>query len=206
MGEIAEAARLMEQAIRINPENLSIATILAGFYGALGRHQEARAALELRGKAPGAPLDLVPAMYPIPLKDRAVSDLYAEGLRRAGLPPAKVSGGYFLAFKENQLTGEEIRRLLFGSKITGIYLSDGQQWWTDRKKNGEFTWRGPDPISSDSGMSRIDGDMICSQFQKRLWGVEFCATVFRNPKGTFESKNEYFFCSDMWFTPFSLAK
>ncbi len=98
--------------------------------------------------------------------------------------------------------GEEIRRLLFGSKITGINLWDGQNWWEDRGRNGELTWRGSGSIPSDIGMSRIEGDMICTKYNSRLWGIEFCATVFRNPKGTHERKDEYFFCTDMWFTPF----
>jgi hypothetical protein len=127
----------------------------------------------------------------------------AEGLIKAGL---KGPSGYYPAFKENQLTGEEIKRLLFGSKITGIELDDGQQWWVDQGKNGEFTWRGSGPISSDTGISRIEGDMICTRYQKRLWGLELFSTVFRNPRGTYESKDEYFFCTDIGFTPFSLVK
>jgi hypothetical protein len=156
-----------------------------------------------------------------PFRDRAVGDRYAEGLLRAGFAPAKISGGYFPAFKENQLTEEEIKSLLLGSRITGIDW-DSQQWWVDRKKSGEITWRGPtlkDQITqkiisaptlagpnSDRGTSRIEGDMICTQFQKRLWGLEYCGTVFRNPRGTREGKDEYFFCNDIGFEPFTLVK
>ena len=56
MGEIAEAATLMEQALRLNPEEGSIAIALAGFYGALGRDQDARAMLEIRRKKPASPV------------------------------------------------------------------------------------------------------------------------------------------------------
>jgi TolB-like protein/class 3 adenylate cyclase len=221
MGEIAEAATFMEQALRLNPE-AGLTTPLAGFYAALGRDQDARAMLEMRRKKPGAVLpDVGVVMFSNPFRDRAIVDRYAEGLLKAGLAPARISGGYFPASKENQLTGEEIKGLLLGSRITGID-QDGQQWWIDREKNGEFTWRGPalkDPITrkivsaptlagpnSDRGKSRIEGDMICQQFQKSYWGLEFCGTVFRNPKGTNESKDEYFFCNDIGFEPFSLVK
>ena len=163
--------------------------------------------LEIRKKGPEFPTDLDHAMFAMAFSDRTVANRYAGGLLKAGLAPAKVSGGYFPAFKENQLTGEEIKNLLFGSKITGINLSDGQQWWTDRKKNGEFTWRGPGPIPSDTGKSRNEGDMICTQYQKRWWGLEYCGTVFRNPRGKHESKDEYFHCTDLGFSPpFSLEK
>ena len=119
--------------------------------------------VEIRKKGPGFRNNLEGAMFLRPFKDREVADRYAGGLLKAGLAPAKISGGYFPAFKENQLTGEGIKKLLFGSKITGINLSDGQQWWTDCKKNGECTRRGSGPISSDTGKSRIEGDMICTQ-------------------------------------------
>jgi tetratricopeptide (TPR) repeat protein len=220
MGETAEAATFMEQAQKLHPEAVSLIT-LAAFYVLLGRDQDARSMVEMLRKKSGALPDVVGAMFGMPFRDRAIVDRYAQGLLKAGLPPSRrVSGGYFPAFKENQLTGEEIKSLLLGSKITGIDR-DGQQWWVDREKNGEFSWRGPalkDPVTqkiispptqagpySDRGKSRIEGDMICQQFQKNYWGLEFCGTVFRNPKGTNERKDEYFFCNDIGFEPFSLA-
>jgi hypothetical protein len=178
--------------------------------------------VEIHRKKQGAGLpDVGASMFSNPFRDRAIVDRYAQGLLKAGLAPARISGGYFPASKENQLTGEEIKNLLLGSKITGINR-DGQQWRVDREKNGEFTWRGPalkDPVTqkiisaptlvgpnSDRGKSRIEGDMICHQFEKSYWGLEFCGTVFRNPKGTNESKDEYFFCNDIGFEPFSLVR
>ena len=221
MGEIAEAATFFEQAQKLHPE-AGIALPLAAFYALLGRDQDARSMIDMLRKKQGAALlDVGATMFSMPFRDRAIVDRYAQGLLKAGLAPSRrVSGGYFPAYKENQLTGEEIKSLLLGSKITGIDR-DGQQWWVDRKKNGEFTWRGPalkDPVTqkiisastlagpnSDRGKSRIEGDMICQQFQKSYWGLEFCGTVFRNPKGTNESKDEYFFCNDIGFTSFSLV-
>jgi hypothetical protein len=143
-------------------------------------------------------------MFMFPLKDRAVADRFAQGLIRAGHPPGKIAGGYFPAFKENQLTGEEIKRLNWGRTITGIDFNG--QWWCDKTKNGELTCRGGGPISSDTGKARIDGDMECIQFQKWLWGLEFCLTIFRNPRGTYEGKDEYFQCSDYGFTPWSVVQ
>jgi len=205
MGELAEAVAMVEKALRLNPENQWIATELGAFYGLLGRDQEARAMIETVRKKVLASTDVVVYNLPrrmqyMPFKDRAVADRYAEGLLKAGVPPGDISGGYFLAYKENQLTGEKIRTLLFGSTITGIDFWIGQ-WWIDFKKNGEFTWRGA--TSSDSGKSRIEGDMICTQYRKNWWGLEDCKTIFRNPSGTPENKDEYFFASDIGFRPFS---
>jgi tetratricopeptide (TPR) repeat protein len=200
-GELAEAAALSEKALRLNPENVGMGVQVAAFYALLGRDQEAQAALEtVRKKLYVYHLDIY--MFYLPFRERTVADRHAEGLLKAG-----VSGqlsGYPPAFKENQLTGEEIRTLLFGSTITGrtiVGLNWGLQWWTDFKKNGEFSWRGA--TSSDSGKSRIEGDMIYTQYQKNWWGLESCATVFRNPSGTPENKDEYFLMADSGVWKFS---
>jgi hypothetical protein len=200
LGNLEEAAALEEKVRRLgSPEHWTGAPMLATIYGLHGRKEEARLQLEEGG---GFGFTLPARMWVYPFKDRAVADRFAEGLIKAGLKGLPY--GYYPAFKENQLAGEEIKRLLFGSKITGV--SSGQQWWLDREKNGEFAWRGPGPISSDTGVSRIEGDMICTEYKKRLWGIEVCSTVFRNPRGTYERKDEYFFCSEIGFSPFSLMK
>jgi len=219
MGEIAEAVKIMEQIEKLNPE--AGAVLLPVLYALIGRDQDARAMVEMYSKKLGRTPNLEVTMFSLPLRDRAMVDRYAQGLLKAGYAPARISGGYFPASQENQLTGEEIKSLLMGSRITGIDR-DGQQWWVDRERNGEFTWRGPalkDPITqkiispptltepnSDRGKSRIEGDTICHQFEKLYWGLEFCGTVFRNPKGTNERKDEYFFCNDIGFEPFSLVR
>jgi TolB-like protein/class 3 adenylate cyclase len=202
MGELQEAAALSEKALRLTPENVGIGVQLSALYGLLGRDQEARAALETVGKKLLVAVRLSWIMFGYPFKDRAVADRYVEGLLKAGV--SVQSPGYVPVLKENQLTGEEIRTLLFGSTITGtrfMGLPFGLQWWIDFKKNGEFSWRGAN--SSDSGKSRIEGDMICTQYQNNWWGLEDCATVFRNPSGTSESKDQYFFMRDIGFLTFS---
>jgi hypothetical protein len=203
MGKLEEAATTFEKAYRIKPEIWGNDIWRAATYGALGREKDARAALETFKKGLGLEPYLPSLMFNFPFKDRAVAERFAEGLIKAGIkaPPWR----YFPAFKENQLTGEEIKRLRFGAKITGIDR-DGLQWWMDCKKNGEFTWRGPGPISSDTGKTWIEGDMMCLQYQNRLWGLDYCSTVFRNPKGTYEGKDEYVSCSDWGFSPWSVGR
>ena len=212
MGELEEAAGLLEKAMRLNPETApSWGCWLAASYGLLGRDQEARTALEttpLKKAWGDHPYNLRIFMYYHPFKDRPVADRYAEGLLKAGVSGKQ--NDYLPAFKENQLNGEEIKRLLFGSTITGFDwnwpFGTGQQWWMDNKKNGEFTYRALGPISSDTGKSRIEGDMICWQYQKSFGGVEIRGTVFRYPGGTSKGKEEYFWCSDFGFSTFSLLK
>jgi hypothetical protein len=118
---------------------------LAAYYALLGRDKEARAAFKTFKKekfdVPGT-VNLRYIMNSEPYKDRAVAGRLVEGLRKAGVPPANIPGGYFPSFKENRLTGEEIRNLLFGSRITG-HIFYPQQFWIKFEKNGEMTWDRP---------------------------------------------------------------
>jgi len=209
MGELEEAVGAYEKAMRRNPGNApSWAGGLAAYYALLGRDQETRALIESAKKEmfPGQfTINLRYFMNSAPYKDRVVAERFVEGLLKAGVPPAKIPGGYFPTFKENQLTGEEIKGLLFGSTITG-YIFYPQQFGVNFKKNGEAAWRGPGSIPSDTGKSRIEGDTICWQYQKRFGGVEYCATIFRYPGGSYEGKDEYFWCTDFGFGTFSVAR
>ncbi len=212
MGELEQAVGLYEKAMRLNPENApSWAGGLAAYYALLGRDQETQALVESAKKEMFAgpfTINLRYFMNSAPFKDRAVAERFVEGLLKAGVPPAKIPGGYFPAFKENQLTGEEIKSLLLGSTITG-YIFYPQQFTQKYKKNGDLTYDGPSimggPIS-DIGKSRIEGDTICWQYHKRFSGVEYCGTVFRYPGGTHEGKDEYFWCTDFGFGTFSVER
>jgi hypothetical protein len=212
MGELEEAATLTEKAMRLTPESASLrGCFLAVYYALLGRSQEAHDLIENWKKekydTPGA-VNLRSFMNSIPFKDRPVAERFAQGLLKAGIPPAKIPGGYFPAFKENQLTGEEIRNLLFGTTISG-YIFYPQQFWVKFKKNGDISWNGPSiggGPTVESGKSRIEGDTICWQYEKRFGGVEYCATIFRYPGGSYEGKDEFFWCTDFGFGTFSVVR
>jgi adenylate cyclase len=204
LGEMEEAANFFEDAIRHNPEYEVRYLLLAASYAHLGRDQEARVALDTyeKGRSGNVPFVLRPVMYFWPFKDRVVGDRFAEGLLKAGLP-GQLSD-YFHLFKENMLTGDEIRALIFGSTMIGVTL-DGRQWSFERNTDGEVTSRGG-RLGSDRGKSRIENDMVCTQMQRAWWGIEYCSTVFRNPNGTTERKDEYVIVSDWAVIPFSLGR
>ncbi len=208
IGNLEEAATLVEKGIKLNPELTGMAAWLAAAHGLLSHEKEARAALDIYNKiSPSGPRKIRNIMYYFPFKDRAVADRFAEGLAKAGAPGKSL--GYFRAYKENQLSGKEIESLLFGSTTTGpnrLDMDDGQYWLVDRKKNGDSSYRGPEPIPFDTGKSRIEGDTVCQQYQKSWQGLEYCSTVFKNPGGTYNGKDEYLFCRDFGFMPFSVVR
>ena len=203
MGNLEEAATLVEKSIRLNPEISGMAGWLLATYGLLGREKETRAAWDIYTKERTGTPQVQGIMYFFPFKDRVVADRFSEGLKRAGVKGRP--GGYFPAYRENRLSGDQIKRLLFGSTITG-FSGDGQRWSIERKRNGDIAFRGSGPISADAGKSWIEGDTLCQQYQKSYWGLEICSTVFRNPKGTYEGKDEYFLCRDTGFLAFSVVR
>jgi len=122
-----------------------------------------------------------------PWKDLQVEERLAEGFLKAGLPGEP--SGFYKISKENRLTGKQIRKLVFGRKVTGFDLRIGKQWWIERTKDGKSTIRGGD--GSDSGKSWIEDDMLCDQWDNLYEGLKDCWPVYRNPEGTREKNDEY---------------
>ena len=93
--------------------------------------------------------------------------------------------------EENRLSGEEIRKLLFGRTITGFDPVRDQQWWIKSYKDGnEIEFRN-DTGFSDSGKGWLEGDLRCDQWENLFGGNKGCNHIYRNPDGIPEKKNEY---------------
>ena len=204
MGQFQEAVNLIERALKLNPKLTGLGGTLAAAYAHLGRDQEARAALDIYRKGWGtlaANLNLQLVMYFFPYKNAEDADRFADGLLKAGLP-GKPSG-YYKVSEEHKLTGEEIKSLFFGRKMTGFFRK--KQWWIDRTKDGEATYRFGSKLLG-IGKSWVEGDELCNQWQeKKLYdGLKYCMNVFRNPEGTPEEKNDYFSVTDWRIYPNSL--
>jgi TolB-like protein/class 3 adenylate cyclase/Flp pilus assembly protein TadD len=230
MGQLEEAVTSIQKALRLNPERLEMATPLAAAYAHLGLDKRARAALDNYRKGWFTPLTLREVMYFYPFKDPEVVDRFAEGLLKAGLPGQP--SGYYKISEEKKLTGEEIRELVFGKETTGINPWTEHQWWMDCTKDGKAIhrdspvhaehWQQASPsdvvihsmfktimadeqmeVLSDSGKVWIEDDMLYSQWGRVYEGLEYCATVFRNPQATPEERDEYLMITDFGFLPMS---
>jgi Flp pilus assembly protein TadD len=86
MGNLEEAATLIEKGLRINPELTRSASWLMAIYGLLGKEKEARAALEIFRKGRGVAPRIRNIMYFFPFNDPGLADRFAEGLIKAGVP------------------------------------------------------------------------------------------------------------------------
>ncbi|UCH22195.1 MAG: tetratricopeptide repeat protein [Deltaproteobacteria bacterium] len=198
-GQLEETVEFIERALRHNPQLPMDVPILAVAYAHLGQDQKARAALDVYLKHKGQYYNIRQLMFKFPFKDLGVSDRLADGILKAGLPDQ--SHGYYRLSSEQKLTGDEIRELVFGRTTLGALDND----LIDRSKEGKATWVTKSIGWNDSGVSWIEDDMLCDQWQIRWSGQKFCMTVFRNPEGTPETKDEYLSPTIMTIYPFSLV-
>jgi hypothetical protein len=58
----------------------------------------------------------------------------------------------------------------------------------------------------DTGKMWFEGDKVWIQYSKFLFGMAFCLTTFKNPRGTHEGKDEYVQVSDLTMSPFSRVR
>jgi tetratricopeptide (TPR) repeat protein len=210
LGQLEEAVNMFERALSHNPELKGLSAPLAAAYAHLGRDNEAWAAL-VNYKDEWSwfwyPPDLLRVMQFFPFKEPEVADRLADGLLKAGL--SGQHNGYCNVYKEHKLTGVEIRSLVFGRTVTGISPLTRQEWQIHRTKDGMISYQGKWPFSiftageSESGKSWIEGNMLYEQRENIFRGLKYHMDIYRNPEGTPEMKNEYFFVTDFGIFPFS---
>jgi hypothetical protein len=197
------AVPFMERFIKYNPTAGFGYRLMAMLYAQVGREQEAQIMFDKGFK--GWPPALKTVRYLLtnfPQKDHQVTERFAEGFIKAGL--SGKPSDFYKIFSENRLTGEEIRELFIGRKVTGFNLANGKQWWIERSEEGKATIREGD--KSDTGKSWIEEDMLCDQWDNFYENLRDCWVVYRNPEGTPENKDEYLGAPGYGIYPFSLTE
>jgi hypothetical protein len=217
MGQLKEALASLERAHKYQPKHFWILIPLSVVYANLGRTEEARSTLgpllKTWNKMGLAWQSLRFPMYWWPFKDREVEKAFASGLLKAGLPGQP--NEYYKAYQENRLTGTEIKDLVFAQAVTGFDIMTGKQWWIERTENGKATYRGSKGYvkgevseleeTSDNGKSWIEGDRLCNQWENLFGGLEDFQSIYKNPEGSPEKKDEYIGMAVYGFVPFSLV-
>ncbi len=208
LGDLEEAAITLRRAQDYNPQLKWPSELLAVAYGHLGRVEEARGAVEWRWKFL-ADLGFVGnylrhLMFYMPFKDPEVEKLFAEGFIKAGVPGTIDEYYKSTIFQNNKLTGDEIKKLVFGKTVTGFDFKTEEEWSIKRTKEGIALYRRGEV--SDTGKSWIEEDRLCNQWQNLYGGYRDCAPVFRNPEGLSQKKEEYIGISAYGFVPFSMER
>jgi TolB-like protein/Flp pilus assembly protein TadD len=175
MGNYEQAVTLIERALRYNPSaETAWGTSLAVAYAHLGHIREAEACLD----AFAYPCKVKKEMLQHPYDNQEVTELFAEGLRKAGCQSFRSDS--YLLFEDNKLTEKELKDLLSDRQILILSSAD----WTGVPSNNLERW--------------IEGDLLCYQ----LLEFPLCGPVFRNLKNKSRMINEYFYLNDFWIFPF----
>ena len=193
----------MERFVKYNPTSGFGKRTLTIVYANIGREQEAQSVLDKATEGYPPTMKNVRFMLTMyPLKDLQVMERIAESYIKAGLPGEP--SGFYKISAESRLTGEELKKLFFGRKVSGSNMITGKQWWIERSEDGKAAIRDGD--KSDTGKSWIEEDMLCDQWDNLLESLRDCWVIYRNPEGTPENNDEYLGAPGYGIYPFSLVQ
>ena len=207
MEQYEESISSLERASKYNP-HLWVEHWLAANFAYLGRQKDAELAFKkfekkwfgsVKGASVGAitKIYLQPGVYNHPFKDPEVTKRRVDGLIKAGHPKPH---RFYEVAKDNKLTGNEIRELVFGRTIISPVFAGGS-WTLKIGKDGSAIYEGYG--MKDSGRNWIEGDQFCGKFKKYLTGLKSCSDLYSNPEGILERRDEYLLVDDKGIFPIS---
>ena len=196
-----EAAKVFEEALRLDADLPWLRLFLASTYNRIGRDKEAAALINdyntARVKLGGLPFVMMevqwddvggPQTLKPPEKNRLIS-----GLRPSGIPYNFDDK----SFAGLQLSGKEIDALFFSHRIHGRTLGTGLDHGMYVSADGASAMIFGDWGNGD-GRAYVEKDRLCIA----RTSMTSCGLVFRNPGGMRVKENEYFWF-DGWAYPFS---
>ncbi len=96
---------------------------------------------------------------------------------------------------ENRLRQADLEKLYrrgpFREVGTGPF---GTRFERPSDGKGKFSWEGSGPVFGDfrrPGTSVIEGDLLCMRIEAHIMGRKYCGEVYRNPKGSPGTNDEY---------------
>ena len=199
-----KAVESIQRCITLNPRLAGYAAYAAASFSFLDRIEEAENAWKIFVEGFQEELRITTDLlyYLYPFEDTKIFEHLVDGLVKAGFEGN--SSDYHKVNKENRLSGQAIRELLFGKTALGLIV--GFEISMHRSDTGNLELNIPMFGISDMGKSWIEGDMVCNQFDHTYDGVKFCQDVYNNPEGSDEGKNQYLLVSDAIILSFSIKE
>jgi TolB-like protein/Flp pilus assembly protein TadD len=166
----------LENAHKLARDNPGVLMFLIATYGYLARTDDANAMMKkFRNLASMRSMEWI---FSATVRDVNVwhfkrpedAERLRAGLRRAGLPEFEAE--WDLA-RDNRLSGERIRSLLFDHKIRGHHPVSRIEFTIAWGESGGFTARG---LWNDSGISQIEDYRLCNEWKKYR---RSCAVVYQ---------------------------
>jgi tetratricopeptide (TPR) repeat protein len=189
LGDSAKALEYLDRAIQKAPNEKYFTGLLTAVHGDLGHVEQAKAAFNVFDEYEQYEHGIIRlagmvALYPF--SDPDVLERLANGFKAGGVSVG--IGGYLPLHSENQLSGQEIKSLLFGKEIKGHWFwfkggEDGSYWRQPRTVDGgvrHFGFQIHQYLRSGaSGVGRIENDMLCERWGNLAPELEICVVIFR---------------------------
>jgi TolB-like protein/DNA-binding winged helix-turn-helix (wHTH) protein/Flp pilus assembly protein TadD len=188
-GRSEEARASISRARSHNPKQTRYAAIQAAAFAELGETERASDALEdyLSGLTTYTTLDWI--MFYWPYRKLESAERLAQNLIEAGVSSSPWQ--YYMIGPQDRLRGDEIESLLANRTMIAVDKSyyGGDEFRATRDRNLQIV--NQDFLTYfDEGTSRIENDLLCDPW--RPFG-NYCVAVYRNPRGTPATKDEYVF-------------
>ncbi len=215
LGNPDKALAYLDRAMRQGQRETYFAGLLTAVHGDLGQVEQAKAAFKVfeqdQQEYSGGVMRLHAVMWLYPFSDPDVLGRLANGLK-AGEVSVGI-GGYLPLHTTNKLSGLEIKSLLFGNEIKGHWFWWGglRTWRQQRTMDGaveHFGWRIHSYVRpGDTGVGRIENDMLCEQWRDLPKDLEICVVIFRVPEGNARMRwGEYVMVTETGPQPFELVE
>jgi tetratricopeptide (TPR) repeat protein len=172
-GDHERAIGVLERARTVFPGLDNLHAVLAVAYARAGRLAEARsAAAEARRLGPSLNLELFRIVYGN-FRDPQDLTLFLDALRQAGMPAWPFG---FTGAGLDRLAGAEVEQLAFGRTWQGR-TEKGEPAFLQIGRDGKTAFR--TPMQIETGMAFVEGDLLCEQSERVLFGRVRCGPVYR---------------------------
>jgi tetratricopeptide (TPR) repeat protein len=208
-GSYDKAADYIERALENDATRVHYNRILAAVYGKLGMEKEAKQAWLKFSESWTGTLWITGAVFFYPFEDGTVLEHLAEGFKAAGVVERGPSR-FLKLDRENRLTGQEIKTLLFGNAIKGRDYWRGMEWGQKRTIGGKVSHTG-EPIhlgistgghNVNEGKSWIEDDRLCNRWPDVDGDITNCVLIFRDSD---RDENDFYMVTDIGPSPFRVS-
>ena len=123
------------------------------------------------------------------------------GLRTAGMPEWPLGLG---KNQEDRLSSDAMSNLVFGRTWTGRHAVTGIPFIQEISESGTLAYRSVQSFLTGDAM--IEQDMLCQRSQSYFFNQKICGHIYRNPAGSADTQDEFFYLTADAAKYFSLVK
>ena len=209
-GDYEKAADFIERAIENDPTTAIYVRLLAATYGKLGNNEANKVWRKYRKswKRRDGQFWIAAAVQFYPFQDLEILKHLADGFEAAGgveRPPSR----FLKLDRENRLSGEEIKALVFGHRIRGRDYWQDDDWAQQRSLEGKVSNFGVSAytgflelVGEEVGESWVEDNRLCDRWSLVGGDITKCVLIFRDPDS---GPNNYYMVTDTGPHPFSVV-